>query len=365
MIAQKKHNNYELILNFFTKLEKSEFTYIYNGQLNAAISDHIISLDILNTDKTDQPSRMKKRVFSVVVESLQNVTRHNEDTEENDEFFAIQLIKGFYYVTTVNLIHNENIEKIDTFLKKIQGANPDELKKLYQETLENNVFSSKGGAGLGLLEIARKTNNKIYYNFQKINDLYSYFYFHPYVGNSDDEIEEKSRAKNVTYLHNLIVKNQVHTLFSGLFDQSILINLLSITDEQMSAKGSRRKIFSLMIEMIQNITKYGYSDDREKGNQGAFFINTQNNQFTLNSGNLVLNSDIEELKEKIEYVNSLDNKQLDELYNKRLLNFQNEEHHSAGLGLIDIRIKSNNKLTFDFFPINKTTSLFVLQVQLD
>lgn len=362
----KEYNSHVLAFEIFAKLANNEFSYIYNGQFTTTISDHIIALGELTMEKMGKSSKVRKRVFSVVVESLQNVTRHHDDVGENQGFFAIQLINGSYYITTVNLIYNENIEKVDNILKRIQNANPEELKELYKETLSDNMFSNKGGAGLGLMEIAKKTNNKIYYNFHKVNDLYSYFYLRPYVSNTEQESEERNREHDVISLHELILKHQIHTIFSGLFDQPTLVNLLSITDNQMSSIGNnKRKIFSLMIEMLQNITKHGYSNDAEQGNPGTFFINTDKNQFILNSGNLILKSDVEKLKRRIEHVNSLDNQQLNNLYNEGLLNFHIDDNSSSGLGLIDLRIKSNNPLVFHFHSIDHVSSFFILEVTVD
>ncbi len=42
--------------------------------------------------------------------------------------------------------------------------------------LNHQRISSKGGGGLGLVDIARKTGNKLGYTFKKYNDKYSFFY---------------------------------------------------------------------------------------------------------------------------------------------------------------------------------------------
>ena len=36
-------------------------------------------------------------------------------------------------------------------------------------------MSKKGGAGLGFIDIARKSGNKLEYHFEKINDDYYFF----------------------------------------------------------------------------------------------------------------------------------------------------------------------------------------------
>jgi hypothetical protein len=43
--------------------------------------------------------------------------------------------------------------------------------------LNNEEFSAKGGGGLGLIDIVRRTENKIEFDFQKINNIFSFYFF--------------------------------------------------------------------------------------------------------------------------------------------------------------------------------------------
>jgi hypothetical protein len=49
------------------------------------------------------------------------------------------------------------------------------LNELYTNQLRYGKITERGGAGLGLLDIARKTNKSLHYNFIPINKFYSYF----------------------------------------------------------------------------------------------------------------------------------------------------------------------------------------------
>ena len=364
-------NHSALAFEIFEKLTQNEFSYIYNGLFSNSITDQIINLGEQSIEKFNKPAKDRKKVFSVIVESLQNITRHHDDAGKNNGLFAIELINGNYYLTAVNLIYNNKIEYLQNKLNALQSASFEELKDLYREVLKDNEFSEKGGAGLGLLEIAKKTNNKFYFKFQQVDENYSYFYLHPYIINTEQEEEvnkkQENRAKEVIQFHELIQKNNIFTIFGGIFDQSILISLLDITSNQMTRLvPQRRKIFSLMIEMLQNIIKHGYPNDINKGNPGAFFINCQGNKYILNSGNLIHKLDMEVLQNKIDFLNSLNDEQLNELYNDNLVNFQIDSSISAGLGLIDIRIKSNNPLKYYFKDIGNSESVFfILEATID
>jgi hypothetical protein len=65
--------------------------------------------------------------------------------------------------------------------------------------LANNEFSDKNTAGLGLMEIARKSNFPLKYEFEKINDTYSYFNFEIQLerGSAQASVNDKSTQKDV------------------------------------------------------------------------------------------------------------------------------------------------------------------------
>jgi len=51
----------------------------------------------------------------------------------------------------------------------------EELKTYYLEALGSSELSAKGGAGLGMIEMARKSGNRIEYSFDPVNERMSFF----------------------------------------------------------------------------------------------------------------------------------------------------------------------------------------------
>ncbi len=126
------------------------------------------------------------RVFSLVVEKAQNIIHYSaekipdkEDSTNEDELSLGIIAVGYdndgYYVLCGNMIKNANVERLRKRLLKIQKMNKDELKKYYREKRKKNVDEYSKGAGLGLIEMAKKASRPIEFNFRKINDTYSFF----------------------------------------------------------------------------------------------------------------------------------------------------------------------------------------------
>jgi uncharacterized protein YpuA (DUF1002 family) len=70
---------------------------------------------------------------------------------------------------------NEEVEKLKTRLDKVNSLSKDELRQFYREILDNNQISKKGGANLGMIDMARKSGEKLDYHFTKVNDQLTFF----------------------------------------------------------------------------------------------------------------------------------------------------------------------------------------------
>jgi len=98
--------------------------------------------------------------------------------------------------------------------------------------------------------------------------------------------------------------------------------------------------------------------------QGIFYISETDNRILLTSGNYIENIYVSNLKDHLSNINKLDKTGLDKLYKSRLFDTNLDKNKSAGLGLIDLKIKSENLLYYHFHEVNKDYSFFTLKVQI-
>ena len=135
-------------------------------------------------DLNDSP-KTRRKVFNVLVECLQNLYHHIDDfevegspeelSEKKSAIFSISRTDEYYNIVTGNFIYHKNIEDISGKIDHINSLDKDELKLFYKETLNNGTMSVKGGGGLGLIDIARKSGEKLQYNIREINDSFSFY----------------------------------------------------------------------------------------------------------------------------------------------------------------------------------------------
>jgi hypothetical protein len=370
-----------IVFELFEGMQRDNLNYIYRGLFTQNITDNILSLTESNLEKTGESSKIKKRVFTIMVEGLQNITRHQEISEEENVIssgiFLIQNENNRYYITTGNPILKANISKLSQQLNRINSLDDDELKTYYKEVLNDNIISDKGGAGLGLIEMARKSGNKLVYDFIDLSENYSYFYLNTEIAaakqdeESDHSVEVETgtnKLDNIKVVHQLLNKEDIVLIFNGIFNQESLLSLLSIIENQMVEHNLnlKKKVFNIMVEMLQNIVKHGAGGINPNDNPGIFFISKkQPDQYELNTGNLIANEEVEVLIKKIDYVNSLSSDELNSFYETSLFNFQVDTSKESGLGLIELRLKTQRKLVYSINKYTNEYSFFVLRTIVD
>lgn len=89
--------------------------------------------------------------------------------------FMIGKEDSHYNVITGNYIKNDKVTGLRKKMDEINSLPPEELKEHYKRVLNNGQMSDKGGGGLGMIDIARRTGKPLFYEFTPINNIYSFF----------------------------------------------------------------------------------------------------------------------------------------------------------------------------------------------
>ncbi len=153
----------------------------FKGDVTSDMLSSMLQIMESKLDNLGEPSKVKKKVYNILVECLQNLYHHRDEMrrpgkeEESAAVFMIGKNKDTYNIITGNYIKNERIEKLKSRIDQVNSLDKDGLKELYQEVLNNPERSEKGGGGLGIIDIARKSENKLDYEFMTIDERYSFF----------------------------------------------------------------------------------------------------------------------------------------------------------------------------------------------
>ena len=171
------------IENYFSEKPDEDVILFYKGNIDSDIINHVLDTVEDKLVEGNEQSKLRKKVYNVLVESLQNLFHHvdrvPEDFEDQSERFGLLVVKKIdegYRIITGNFVHSDNIQKLEEKIKRINRSSQEEIKELYKFILNHQRISAKGGGGLGLVDIARKTGHRLDYSFKEYNDAYSFFY---------------------------------------------------------------------------------------------------------------------------------------------------------------------------------------------
>ena len=78
-------------------------------------------------------------------------------------------------MATRNLIPNKIKNQLIEMIEDLNASSKEELNDRFRKQLKFGKLDEEGNAGLGLLEIARKTNEKIKFNFEDRSEKSSFF----------------------------------------------------------------------------------------------------------------------------------------------------------------------------------------------
>jgi len=154
----------------------------------------------------------------------------------------------------------------------------------------------------------------------------------------------------------------------GEFSQDLVNSISNGVEETMieagDKKGTVKRMFSILVEGLQNIRLHGEKDG--DGNQASFLIIAQDeSEYLVTLANLVFNSNRETILERLEEINSYDEKEVKALYMEVLTNGIISNKGGAGLGFITMAMKSKNKLNFSVQEIDDSLSCFSLEIKIN
>jgi hypothetical protein len=119
-------------------------------------------------------------VFAVYIEQTQNVrnylSRHAFEGEgRSSAIVVISNAEDAYVVCSGNTILKDDAAALSARLNEINGLDKDGLKKMYKEVLRREREPGELGAGVGLIDIARRARGKLEYSFRELDEEHDFF----------------------------------------------------------------------------------------------------------------------------------------------------------------------------------------------
>ncbi len=358
--------DYDLTYNFFKKFREDSLVIIYSGHFNDRSLISLTDIIGLHYELSDNRNKYKGRFVYLTVETFQNVIRYAKPLMKKiningyNNFFYTRKKDDDFFISTANLVDNNAVKAIKDRIEEVNKLERQELNKKYKEVLLNQAFSKQGGAGLGFIEMSRKTQQKLEYMFEKIKaDALIYYLFLKFITPQSQEQDINNYStQSVQEMYKLFIRKNIILFIKHEFNESINEAIFRVTEMNMQEEDSNngRIIFQLSVEALQNISKHAYAVNNKK--EGIYYIRKEDDNYIVTTGNYISNLDIESLSKFLDLLKNSDKEGLNYLYREKITSTE-EFDGNGGLGFIDIA-RTAKCFEYKFFNINENYSFFVM-----
>jgi hypothetical protein len=167
----------------FSHPNSNEIMLNFRGIFSLALINALLEIMETKLDLIEPSLKVRKRVLNILIESLQNLHHHSEfgrsNTSDPIQKMSGRLLitkkQGWYSVLVGNFISNNAAEALHNKINYVNSLTSEELSKEYTQVLTNGVRSSKGGGGLGVLDMAKRSGERLEYNFVRVDNNNSFF----------------------------------------------------------------------------------------------------------------------------------------------------------------------------------------------
>ena len=142
----------------------NEVMLTYSGYMSQSLLTSIAAVLRQQIEQEQVPKRVMRNIFSVFVEQYENVVRYSDDlmddeTEQDHRYgiIAISKMNGSYVLNCGNTIRSARVEELRKRLQELKDMSADDLKAFYRQKLRSDPEEGSKGAGVGLIEIARRS----------------------------------------------------------------------------------------------------------------------------------------------------------------------------------------------------------------
>lgn len=155
----------------------------FSGRFSQGLIEEMGEAIKKHMESEERPKNAIFNVFSIFIEQTQNIKNYMSRKENgeayqsitNSAIVCIGTCEEGYFIWSGNNLENCDIPPLRAQLEVIAALDKEGLKKLYREQLKKEVAPDKIGAGIGLIDIARKASQPIQFSFEPIDEKLSFY----------------------------------------------------------------------------------------------------------------------------------------------------------------------------------------------
>ena len=137
------------VYSLYRTMEDENVILSFKGVVTADLLTSVLQIMEAKMDALNEPPRIRKKVINVLVECLQNLYHHVEESpepasnhhlERKSAMVLIAKEKDYFIVKTGNYIANDKAHELNDRLEFINTMDKDGLKEFYQKSLNSRFL---------------------------------------------------------------------------------------------------------------------------------------------------------------------------------------------------------------------------------
>jgi hypothetical protein len=328
--------------SFFQTFARDDMDLVYSGNFSDELTALIVELNNKQAKGKSKPKSWERKTGFLIAECFQNIVRY-KDSDLPDSYFHLQIYRNTFNVVSGNVIEKHKVPVLRDSLNKIAELSEEELKDIYRKTLQDGKFSEKGGAGLGLIEMARKSSNRLQFRFLERDEETDYFYFQLQLIPSEEENTENGLEPEALLESNIRLREEMRRhhlliLYKGIISNEFNVPILHMVKDFIKIPEYKTAFF-VMTELLQNISKHGAPFNEP--HTGMIGLGEKDGKFTIGGVNFIYHHEAPILQNILKLYRNASKDFLDTEY-KRILKFGDSRNKTgASLGVIDMTRRSS------------------------
>ncbi|MBX2971602.1 MAG: SiaB family protein kinase [Flavobacteriales bacterium] len=328
-------------LALYASFAGDRLTFLYSGSFHDEHTARLIALQEEFLEREGAPRALRGKLAFAMVEAYQNIVRHRVKDPAlmngaGRSLFLLRSSPEAHEVTAMNAVDAADEQKLRATLERLSGMDLHQMKQVFLRGLQDEARSHRGGAGLGLIEMARRSGNPLGHTFTPVGTGHALFTLQVLVGGSGVRRSEDASLRSV---HRIVVENGITLLCRGDLPAVMQENLLRMIerdlDDDQARAGRAKHAFLLLMGAIEAMDIAG------EGPMVA--VAMQEGRTTVTVATPLTTKGAERAQQAVDMVNAMDPPALQRRYRDILLG-RGEAASGLDLGLIDLARRSTGPL---------------------
>jgi hypothetical protein len=228
--------------SLFSALRGDRAAFVYGGAFHEDHSARLIALGESATEDQRGKTGGRGRLAFIMVEAYQNILRHRSSLPPDVEkgagrsLFFLKCGDAQQQVVACNPVPCAAIPTLENVLSELRSLDAEQLKARYLAVLQREHDGKRKGAGLGLIEMTRRSGNPLDHELRPIHDEHMLFMLAIRIGGIPDHA---LAFAEVDRFHRLVSEEDILLFYTGHTDPASHEALLRIVEEDMEDRSER------------------------------------------------------------------------------------------------------------------------------